>query len=122
MKKSLPLILLLALMLSCKDKSPGSSLELCGVKDPVNNLNWLKALVDEAKTKDPSYTTIVAVTVKGETLINYYVSIMSCIGCISYHCDGTRFDMSVLSQEESKQYQEDIWGEKGRRVVLWPQK
>ena len=112
--------MLLALLLSCKDKSPGASLELCGVKDPINNLKWLKDMMDQARDKkEEKMITVVAVKLRGETIINYYALYMSCIGCIGYHCDGSRLDMSKYTQEEIQQYRKNIWEEKGDRIVLW---
>jgi hypothetical protein len=123
MKTSLPVFLLLIILLSCKDKTPASATEICGVKDPIRNLRWLRELVDEAKRKkEDGFMTIVAVEVGGETVINYYLSYMSCIGCVSYHCDGSRFDMSNYTQSEIQEYQKNIWGTSGNRVVLWPAK
>jgi hypothetical protein len=123
MKKALPFLFLLLVTISCKEKSPSRNLKACGVSDPIRNLPWLRDLIDKAKKdKQENITTITLVEVDGEQVINYYVSYMSCIGCISYRCDGSRFDTSSLSPTEISEYQNKIWGEKGKRIVLWPEK
>ncbi|TLV03682.1 hypothetical protein [Dyadobacter luticola] len=122
MKTSLPIFLLLLMLFSCKDKSV-SAVEICGVRDPVRNLKWLSDKVEETKkNKEDEFMEIVAVKVKGETIINYHMMYMSCIGCYGFHCDGTPLDMTTLSQAELQEYQKNIWEESGKKIVLWPEK
>lgn len=122
MKSSL-LILMLFCLLSCKDKNPASEQNLCGVKDPLRNLPWLRDLVEESKkNKTSEYLTVAVVKIGEDTVINFTYMYMSCIGCVSYHCDGSRMDMSKYSQTELVKYQEDIFKEDGKKVILWPEK
>lgn len=117
------LFLFLIVVFSCKDKSVSSNLELCGVKDPVRNLPWLKTLIDEAKANNQDeHLTITLGKIKGETVINYSLIYMSCIGCVAYHCDGSRLDLSQYTQEEMNAYINSIWNDKGRGLVIWPEK
>ncbi|MCE7059540.1 hypothetical protein [Dyadobacter sp. CY343] len=122
MKKMLPFLLLL-LVISCKEKNPNAELSACGVTDPVRNLPWLRDLVEKAKAdKQADIMTIKLVEIAGEPVINYNLSYFSCIGCITYKCDGSRLDWEKYSQEELKEFQENISGDKGKHVVLWPEK
>jgi len=123
MKTSLPVFFILLIFCSCKDKTPYPADNVCGVTDPVRNLSWLRNMVEEAKRrKEENLMNIVAVKVRGETIINYYMLYMSCIGCISYQCDGSKFDMSKLTQAEMQEYQKNVWDTSGNRIVLWPEK
>ncbi len=122
MKAFLPIFLVLVVSIACKEKhaSPASDVEICGKKDPLNNLPWLRDLIQKDKEKKlATMLTVVAVTVQGKTVINYYKSYMSCIGCINYNCDGSTFDGSSLTEAERKEFQKNIWGDGGKRVVLW---
>lgn len=121
MKSLIAVLTVLVLLLSCKEKhaSPSSDVEICGKKDPINNLRWLRDLVQKAKDdKEEGMLSIVAVTVQGKTVINYYKSYMSCMGCINYNCDGSKFDAGSLSEAERVEFQKNIWGDGGKRVVL----
>ncbi|KAA0989062.1 hypothetical protein [Dyadobacter aurulentus] len=123
MKKTLPFLITLLISLSCKDENPASKLTACGVKDPIRNLPWLRELMDKAKAdKQEDMLTITLVEIGGEQVINYSLLHMSCIGCVAYHCDGSRLDWENYSQEELKEFQENIWGDKGKRIILWPEK
>ena len=117
------LLLLLSLLFACRKEDPAAELSACGVKDPVRNLRWLRGLIEEAKrNKINNITTISLVEVQGRPVINYYVGYMSCIGCISYYCDGSRVDLSTLTQQELQDYQTNLWGESGKKVIRWPRK
>jgi hypothetical protein len=118
------LLMLIPIFLStCEDKFPGSDVEACGVKDPVHNLSWLNKKINEAKKENQeNILTVTMVTVREKQVINYYLSYMSCIGCVSYNCDGTLFDMGSLTDAERMEYQKNIWGDSEKRVVLWPEK
>ena len=51
MRKYYFVALLLPLVFySCKTKTHSPGVSACGVKDPVNNLPWLKQKVDDAKS------------------------------------------------------------------------
>ncbi|KQS34078.1 hypothetical protein [Dyadobacter sp. Leaf189] len=123
MKKALPFLLLALLTFSCKEKNVSKNVEVCGVKDPIRNLPWLRDLVEKAKAnKEDSAMTISLVELRGEPVINYTLSYMSCIGCHNFHCDGSRVDMSSYTETEIQEFQKNIWDEKGKRIVLWPEK
>jgi len=121
--KSLLLSLLLILVFSCKDKDAASRLEICGVKDPVRNLPWLKALIDDSKAKKHNdMLTITVGKIKGETVLDYSLIYMSCIGCVVYHCDGSRMDPSKYTEQELMDFMHTIRGDGTRGPVIWPQK
>ena len=123
MKKTLPFLIILLISLSCKDENPASKLTACGVKDPIRNLTWLRDLIDKARAdKQEDMLTVTLVEIGGEPVINYSLLHMSCIGCVAYHCDGSRLNWENYSQEELKKFQENIWGDKGKRIILWPEK
>ncbi|WP_031527512.1 hypothetical protein [Dyadobacter crusticola] len=123
MKKTLPLLLLLLLALSCKEKKVAKNVEACGVRDPIHNLPWLRDLVEKAKqNKEANVMTISLVQLRGEPVINYTLSYMSCMGCYNFHCDGTRVDMGIYTEAEIREFQKNVWDEKGSRIVLWPEK
>lgn len=123
MKTSLPIFISLILLLSCKDKNATSKPEICGVRDPVRNLPWLRDLVEEAKKKkQDQMLTLTAVKLGDETIVNYYLAIMSCIGCVSYRCDGSRIDLAKLTQQELVEYQNAVVSQTTGNVILWPEK
>ncbi|GAB2797555.1 hypothetical protein GCM10027275_48800 [Rhabdobacter roseus] len=123
MKNTTILLLLLSLLFACRKDDPAAELSVCGVKDPARNLPWLRDIIKEAKRKnEENITTISLVEVRGQPIINYYVSYLSCIGCLSYYCDGSRVDLSTFTQAELRDYQDNLWTESGKRVVLWPRK
>lgn len=83
MVRSTLFLLFLTAVLSCKKDiaNPSADIEICGVKDPINNLAWLKKLVEEAKrNNEEDMLRITAFTYQGKTYINQYKMIWSCIG------------------------------------------
>ncbi|WP_353720979.1 hypothetical protein [Dyadobacter sp. 676] len=117
------LFLFLLFVFSCKDKTVSSNLEVCGIKDPVRNLPWLKSLIEDAKAnKQDNILTITVGKIKGETVFDYSLSYMSCIGCVGYHCDGSRLDPTKYTDQEMKDYFDSIRGEGSRGPVIWPEK
>ncbi|SDE50210.1 hypothetical protein SAMN04487996_105219 [Dyadobacter soli] len=121
--KKLLLFFSLILVFSCKDKTVSSTLEVCGVKDPVRNLPWLKAKIDSSKSKKAAeMLTITLAKIKGETVFNYSTVYMSCIGCVAFHCDGTRLDPKKYTPQEMQDYMNTILGDGTRGPVIWPEK
>lgn len=114
---SLLLILLLP-VLSCKEEDPDKSIEVCGVKDPVRNLSWLKDLIEKiSQDKLGKFATITLLDLNGEPVFNYQSIEMSCIGCVTYHCDGSRVDMKFYTPA----FQDNLFNKKGPRVQIWPE-
>lgn len=121
--KNLLLFFFLIFIFSCKDKTVSSGLEACGVKDPVRNLPWLKAMIEKAKAdKQANMLTITVGRIGGEVVFDYYLSYMSCIGCIVYHCDGSRLDPKRYTVAELTELSRSIRGEGMERQVIWPEK
>ncbi len=121
--KSLLLFLFLILVFSCNDDTLSSRLEVCGIKDPVRNLPWLRAKIDSLKAKgEADMLTVTLGKIKGEFVFDCTMIYMSCIGCSAYHCDGTRVDLSKYTQEEMKDFLATIRGEGTRGPVIWPEK
>lgn len=121
--KNLILFLSLLFLLSCKEKTISSNLEVCGIKDPVRNLPWLKAIIEDAKAqKQDDMLTVTVGKINGEIIFDCSMIYMSCIGCMAYHCDGTRLDPTKYTQEELKDFLDTIRGEATRGPVIWPEK
>ncbi len=100
-----------------------SRVEVCGVKDPVRNLPWLKAKIEDAKAqKQDKILTITVGKLKGEPVLNFYLTYMSCIGCVTYHCDGSRVELSKYTQQETMDFMQTIWGGASQGEVIWPEK
>lgn len=116
-------LLVLFLAGSCKNKTPEvPAIEACGVKDPVQHLDWLKTRIDEAKAnKTENMLKVTLVNVDGKQIINYQLEYMACLGCYAYNCDGSPFDTFKLSDAERTAFHQNVWGEKGNRVILWPE-
>lgn len=121
--KKLLLFLLLLITFSCKDLTVSSTLEVCGVKDPVRKLSWLKAKIDSLKAEKQDKMLMVTVgKLKDEIVFDYTMLYMSCHVCIVYRCDGTRVDLTKLTQEEMQELTRTLRGEKTRGPVIWPEK
>ena len=123
------IVLLLVFVFSCKkdeierNKSGAIKATVCGVNYPVQELPWLRKLIQEAKDrKEDNILTVKLVEVNGNPIFNYYTSYMSCIGCISYGCDGGRIDISKLSATEIQEYNNKMISGSGEVIVLWPEK
>nr|WP_295927915.1 hypothetical protein [uncultured Dyadobacter sp.] len=121
--KSHFLFLILILFFSCKDKTISSDIEVCGVKDPIRNLPWLRTMIEDAKAKkQEDILTITMGKIKDEVVFDFSLIYMSCIGCNAYHCDGSRVDPSKYTHEEMMDFMNTIRGDGQRGPVLWPQK
>lgn len=91
----------LSLFSACKkdleDPVNGSSnLEVCGTKDPVNNLKWLsdKMKVYTFGDNADKLNGVVLFEYKGENVIEIQCSICSSTNIHQYKCDGTLYDFS----------------------------
>ncbi len=113
------LLLTLSLAVSCK-KDERVDISACGVKDPVNNLPWLKEMVDEAKRAGTAnITTIRKFEYKGNAYFTYYQAHLSCMNCIIFDCSGERVTPGALFTEE--EYQELAGESYGPSAILvWP--
>lgn len=120
--KKLLLPLFLIFIFSCKDKTISSTLDVCGVKDPVRKLPWLKAKIDSLKAKGEDDVLMVTVgKIKGEIVFDYTLLYMSCYVCQAYRCDGSRFDLTKLTQEEMQEFVRTVRGD-DKGPVIWPEK
>jgi len=127
--KTSAILLIMFLALSCKKddvekgKANAVKASVCGVNYPVQELPWLRKMIEEAKDrKEDKMLTVKLIEVNGEPVFNYYISYMSCIGCISYGCDGGRIDISKLSATEIQEYNNKMISGSGEVIVLWPEK
>ena len=91
----------LSLFSACKkdleDPVNGSSnLEVCGTKDPVNNLKWLsdKMKVYTFGDNADKLNGVVLFEYKGENVIEIQCSLCSSTNIHQYKCDGTLYDFS----------------------------
>jgi hypothetical protein len=85
-------------------------------------LPWLRNLVKQVQDKkETEITTITLTEIGSKPVINYYVSYMSCIGCISYYCDGTGMDVSAFSSGEVETYYRNLSEQSGKNRILWPE-
>jgi len=115
--------LLIFSLLSCEHKSVTSKAEACNVKDPIRNLTWMQDLIEKAiDDKEANMLTITLLEFKGRPIFNYSTLYMSCFGCVNYECDGSRVDMSKLSEQELKEFWALINDASGKKTVLWPEK
>lgn len=102
--KSLLLIMTyssLSLLSACKkdieDPLNGSSnVEVCGIKDPVNNLKWLsdKMKVYAVGDNADKLNGVVLFEYKGENVLEIQCSICSSTNIHQYKCDGTSYDFT----------------------------
>lgn len=91
----------LSLFSACKkdieDPLNGSSnVEVCGIKDPINNLKWLsdKMKVYTFGDNADKLNGVVLFEYKGENVIEIQCSICSSTNIHQYKCDGTLYDFS----------------------------
>jgi hypothetical protein len=121
--KNLLLLLFLIVIFSCKDRTVSSTLDVCGVKDPVRNLPWLRAKIDSLKTEKQDDMLMVTVgKINGEIVFDCTMVYMSCNVCQVYRCDGSRVDLAKLTQEEMQEFVKTVRGENTRGPVIWPEK
>jgi hypothetical protein len=121
--KNLFLTFFLIFIFSCKDNTVSSRVEVCGIKDPVRNLPWLKAKIDSLKAEKQDDMLMVTVgKIKGEAVFDYTMLYMSCNVCLVYRCDGTRVDLSKYTQDEMKEFVSTVRGDGTRGPVIWPEK
>ncbi len=114
------LLLTLFLTVSCKTKTHSPEVSACGVKDPVNNLPWLKQKVDDAKSAGTvSMLTIKKFEYKGNTYFHYYEIYMSCLYCIFFDCSGEQIIPGELfTEEEYKEFTKELFGPSV--TFVWP--
>lgn len=110
---------------SCKKDKPivdpllrNSEASACGVKDPVNNLGWLKKIVQNAKKEGTDkYVIIRMVDYNGETYFESWLPYSSCMGCNILDCKGRRIDSQNLTSQQRLELIQALNGEES--VVLW---
>lgn len=119
MKKTFALLLLLTICIgtgSCK-KNSVDRITACDVKDPANNLPWLKKMLEEDKAKNQDQFLIVkAAEFKGQTVFNYQLIWMSCLACVNFDCEGKPLDIGSFTQDERNELSDAIF--KHSRVVF----
>ncbi|ODS82444.1 MAG: hypothetical protein ABS46_08875 [Cytophagaceae bacterium SCN 52-12] len=121
MRKYYLVVLLLPFIFSsCKKGTSSPAISACGVKDPVNNLSWLKEIIDEAKRDGTaSITTIKKFEYEGDTYFTYYQAYQSCMNCIIFDCSGARVIPGAhFAAEEYQELAGESYGPSA--VLLWP--
>lgn len=99
-------VLLLFSLLSCdkNDLSPENAAlaySACGVKDPANELPWLKEIIHKAENGPDKFSdagTVQLITYQGQSYFIYQKYVMSCMACLVYDCQGNKLD--ILSRPE----------------------
>jgi hypothetical protein len=103
MKKIVILIVIVCLangFYSCKDKHQDY---ICGVKDPVTELEWLKEWIKKAEINENHYydlSVIYLETFNSQPVFYIYISASSCLFCEVYYCDGTKVKFTTESLTE----------------------
>ncbi|WP_345247783.1 hypothetical protein [Nibrella saemangeumensis] len=123
MKQAVLLLIVLGLLTGAcqRDRTIAASknIRACGVKDPANKLPWLRQKISDIKQgKDSAITTITLVTVNNQDYFNIYMSYMSCIGCLTYRCDGSQVDQSKLTNAERMEITRKL-GTPAERVIIY---
>ncbi|GAA4405699.1 hypothetical protein GCM10023187_24360 [Nibrella viscosa] len=89
------------------------------MKDPANNLPWLRQRISDIKQgKEAAITTITMITLNNQDYFNIYMSYMSCIGCLIYRCDGTQVDQSKLTNAERMEIMRKL-GTPAERIIIY---
>jgi hypothetical protein len=85
--------------------------EACGVKDPINNLPWLKLKIQTFK--DVPLMELYQYRYNASTIFVFYSSLQSCMECESYDCEGKKI------QWTSYQTQQDFMTKRTDKRLLW---
>ncbi len=104
-------ILSLAAFSSCKKDKPmkdpllrNSEASACGVKDPVNNLGWLKKIVQNHKKEGTDrYLIIRMADYNGETYFDTALGYSSCLLCNIVDCTGSRIDWQNFTPQQKEE-------------------
>ncbi|WP_234734643.1 hypothetical protein [Tellurirhabdus bombi] len=111
-----PIFLVVVISLSCKKESDLSPKEACGVRDPLNNLKWLRKKMDQLRQdKEEAITTVILIKVNGQSYIQIYKSYMSCSYCTLYTCEGD----PVINQPMTQPFVQELMNP-ANRTTLWP--
>ncbi len=90
----------------------------CGVKDPLNNLGWLKKIVQDAKKGGADrYLTISMVDYNGGTYFESWLGYSSCMGCAIYDCGGRTIDFQSITSQQRSELIQALRGDES--TVLW---
>lgn len=105
-------MLLIALTASCRQTvdpaaAPYANVSVCGVKNPAQNLLWLKAAIKVFEAD-----IVQAGTYKSVTYITLYNYLWSCTSCHTYRCDGSLVDLFKLPRADYEGIQSAIWSPK----------
>ncbi len=111
MKNLLFAMLLLCLFCTCK-KDPYAN--LCGGKDPINSLPWLKAKIDTLQKFSSSNPIIYRFSYQNVT---YFYQSSTCTNCnwnpVFYNCDG---NIAHTTQEQSADFMNALYSNK---EIIW---
>lgn len=92
--KAFTTLILLFFAISCKKASVEREvLEVCGVSDPIVNLEWLNSEFEELEG-GPEINGIVLYTYGGKDVIEVQNSVFSSTNQHQYYCDGTKLDLN----------------------------
>ncbi len=119
MKKLLFIFLLICLFCTCKKDSYAN---LCGGKDPIKNLSWLKPRIDEYQKNNDQRSGLIRVVrgeYKGQTLYFFVLGCCAACSCNSagcvYDCEGNTINFTsnqfieILYDSSFSQNDQVIW-------------
>ena len=115
MKKIVLLILIVCLangFYACKDKHQDY---ICGVKDPVTELEWLKDWIKKAEINENNYydlSVIYLETFNSQPVFYIDLHFASCLICNVYYCDGTKV---AFTNETGLEFYNNL----KRNTIIW---
>jgi hypothetical protein len=106
------LILLLGSFLALCSKRDDD--KICGCNDPLNELLWLKSLVDTMTVDSIYYGSVIYYETYNSKPVFYILTLFrNCILCDTFYCDGTRVEF--LNPEDALNF-----GNKMKRnKIVW---
>ncbi|GAA4446753.1 hypothetical protein GCM10023091_40480 [Ravibacter arvi] len=118
MKIFFALLLVTYTLAACK-KDEAAAVSACGVRNPAQNLPWLKKLLDEERKNGTEWgLRVTAFQYKGTTYFNYNKAHMSCLLCVVHDCNGNILGIrEVVPEEEYQDFMKAATGPSS--VVVW---
>jgi hypothetical protein len=106
------LLFLGCLLLLCS--KPSDDNKICGYNDPVNELPWLKSLVDTMAIDGKYYGTVIYYETYNLKSVFYIQTLFrNCILCDTFYCDGTRVEF--LNSEDALKFGNNM----KKNKIIW---
>ncbi|HET9486868.1 MAG TPA: hypothetical protein VFO54_05515, partial [Chryseosolibacter sp.] len=67
---------------------------------PAHDMVWLETLLKQSQSDATLHGDMFAVSVDGNIVFIHQLTIMSCLGCVLYDCDGNRIDLSSIDHKK----------------------